>query len=296
MRMDGGQPIGDEIPQTVANMRIVMPAPPLRRFLSAYFISDFAGEPVTDLSVPEWGGLRVILKGALDVRLGANETFRATDAYVQGPSSRAFEFGIGHCRIFGAGLTPSGFARFWNTDLRTLANSWRASGDFADGTLQPLVRDLHNASDDETLFAVADGFFTALLQARPSFAATAQVSAMHELLNKPEIGRVEELAVQSGMSPSRLAAFCKTRFGFAPKLLLRRQRFLRMLDALHRRPYDEWSDFVDPQYTDQSHMIRDFKYFMGMSPGQYLARPRQVQQASAIARSAAVGGALQGLD
>jgi hypothetical protein len=41
-----------------------------------------------------------------------------------------------------------------------------------------------------------------------------------------------------------------------PKSLLRRQRFLRMLGTLHVRPYSEWGDFLDPQYVDQSHMVR----------------------------------------
>jgi methylphosphotriester-DNA--protein-cysteine methyltransferase len=70
---------------------------------------------------------------------------------------------------------------------------------------------------------------------------------------------------------------------------------LRMLGALQARPYSEWPDYIDPQYVDQSHMIRDFKYFMGMSPRQYLALPRPVQKLSAIKRTEAVGGSLQGL-
>lgn len=36
----------------------------------------------------------------------------------------------------------------------------------------------------------------------------------------------------------------------------------------------QWPHFLDPQYVDQSHMIRDFHKFIGMSPTQYFAMER----------------------
>jgi hypothetical protein len=87
----------------------------------------------------------------------------------------------------------------------------------------------------------------------------------------------------------------KRGFGFPPKLLLRRQRFLRMLGTLHARPYDEWPDFIDPQYVDQSHMIRDFGFFLGMPPRRYFAMDRPILRAATMGRAAMFGQPLQGL-
>ena len=36
----------------------------------------------------------------------------------------------------------------------------------------------------------------------------------------------------------------------------------------------EWPNFLYPQYTDQSHMIRDFQHFIGMAPTRYFSMDR----------------------
>lgn len=284
-------------PALPGNLRIVPPAAPLRGFISAYYSSEIASDTViSDLSVPEWGALRFVLDGSFDVfRIGA-EPFRASGAYVQGPSSRALEFQIRQCRIFGVGLLPAGFARFWHIDLQPIADDWMPIDAFPDDDLQQLRDTLAAEPDPAAQFAIADAFFTRLLDQRPGNPVWKQVALVHNALNDPRVARIEDLSAQTGMSASKLMRFCKARFGFTPKLLLRRQRFLRMLEALHQQPYARWHSFVDPQYTDQSHMIREFKSFLGLSPSQYLARSRPIQQQSAAARREALGGALQGLD
>jgi AraC-like DNA-binding protein len=286
-----------EEPALATSICIVPPAPHLRGFISAYFSTDIASEkPIADLSVPEWGCLRFVLNGGFDVFRSGSDPFRIDGAYVQGPSSQGLEFHVQNCRMFGVGLIPEGFARFWKLDLGSIADSWMPIETFFDGSLLGLRDALEKTSEPTAQFELADRFFSELLEQRPGNRMWKQVVIVHRALNDPGVSRIEDLAARSGMSASQLARFCKARFGFAPKLLLRRQRFLRMLEALHERPYAEWHNFVDPQYTDQSHMIRDFKSFLGVSPGQYMARSRLIQQASAAARLQALGGALQGLD
>lgn len=293
----GGTDDAVERPAAPGAVRVVQPAAPLRRFISAYSSSDISSEePISDLSVPEWGALRFIIEGSVDVFRSGLEPFRATGAYLQGPSSRALEFQICRSRIFGVGLRPEGFARFWPFDLQTIADDWMPIESFPDSGLLALRDDLMAEPEPEAQFGIADAFFSSLLERRPANPLSKQVAMVHLALNDPRVARVEDLAARTGMTPSKLMRFCKARFGFPPKLLLRRQRFLRMLEALHQRPYSEWHRFVDPQYTDQSHMIREFKSFLGLSPGQYLARSRPIQQASALARREALGGALQGLE
>jgi methylphosphotriester-DNA--protein-cysteine methyltransferase len=97
-----------------------------------------------------------------------------------------------------------------------------------------------------------------------------------QLLENPDVMSVSQLCAATGISHARLIRLCRRAFGFPPKFLLRRARFQRMLAAIEERSYQEWRDFIDPQYVDQSHLIRDFHYFLGMPPSRYAASPRSM--------------------
>jgi AraC-like DNA-binding protein len=240
--------------------------------------------------------VRLILDGGFDVDFGDQGTIRLDQTYLQGPNTTTFRYSLQKCRILGLGFYPAGFARFWDLDMNKVANGWAPLAETTGNALLDMTPAIAGLKTHEDRFAAVDRYLLGLLESTRSNHQTALVQQMHKLLNSPEIERIEQIAERLRVSESTVAQMCKKRFGFPPKTLLRRQRFLRMLEELHARPYSEWPDYIDPQYADQSHMIRDFKYFMGMSPGQYLALPRPVQQQSAVARSAAVGRALQGVE
>jgi methylphosphotriester-DNA--protein-cysteine methyltransferase len=278
------------------SLRIVQPSEQLRPFVTAYYLSEIdSPTPIDDLSVPEWGNIRLIYQGGFQTRSGVH-TGRYTDnPVIQGPASRGVRFTIQSCRMLGIGLLPAGFARFWDLHLGRLADQSEPLAEVAGNAASNLAKAVANAVTADEKFELVDAWLTVMLHDSADKDVIDMVGRVQALLNNPDIAHVEQLADTLQLTPSALARFCKRRFGFPPKLLLRRQRFLRMLDALHGRPYADWPDFLDPQYTDQSHMIRDFKYFMGMSPTQYLALPRMAQKASARHRSQALGSALQGL-
>jgi AraC-like DNA-binding protein len=277
-------------------LRIVQPSEPLRRFLSAYYAFDIASpERIEDCSVPEWGNIRLIYSGGFDYAPGDSAFHHLSTPMIQGPSSKAVRFHITECSMVGIGMLPEGFARFWQVDLATIADGSAPLDTLMGGAADRLAAAVGHAATTDERFAAVDDHFLQLLGTSREPKLCADVARIHALLNNPEIANIEQFAEAARTTPSALARFCKKRFGFPSKLLLRRQRFLRMLEALHARPYAEWPDFLDPQYVDQSHMIRDFKHFMGQTPSQYLAQPRLVQQASAAHRSNVLGGALQGL-
>ncbi len=114
------------------------------------------------------------------------------------------------------------------------------------------------------------------------------------LLADPEIGTVEQLCTMLDITQSRLARMCKGVYGETPKKLLRRARFGRMLRALAEKPYAEWRSFIDPNYFDQSHFIRDFRYFLGMPPRDYLALPTDVKEACVARFALGVGPRVSG--
>ena len=121
-----------------------------------------------------------------------------------------------------------------------------------------------------------------------------QILACQEALRDPDMANVTELGARLGIGDRSLERLCGRYFGFPPKLLLRRQRFLRslaqfMLDP-HRR---NWSEVLDGQYYDQAQFVRDFRSFMGMTPSEYADTPHPILEKIMAQRMADQGAAPQ---
>jgi len=116
-----------------------------------------------------------------------------------------------------------------------------------------------------------------LALARPHGAASPAILHALELFGAHPIGlRVANVARDLGMSHRRFIQLFADAAGVSPKLYLRLQRFERLRAALWadgRAGAASWADLAqDHGYSDQSHLIRDFREFAGLTPVAYLAR------------------------
>ncbi|QEO15626.1 AraC family transcriptional regulator [Agromyces intestinalis] len=89
--------------------------------------------------------------------------------------------------------------------------------------------------------------------------------------------RIGELAVQAGVSHRTLLAHVRAACGMLPKRYAELLRFHRFVSAL---PIGEtmptWADAAAASgYYDQPHVIRAFRRFSGLAPGEYLALVRE---------------------
>lgn len=278
------------------SIRFAVPAERLRPFLSTYWEMTVAGGGIVeDWVPPEWANIRMTLDEpwAMGASPDVAETLPA--AIIHGPTSRP-TFVRGHAgRSFGIGLLPTGWHRLWHADASKWSDTHKPLDTLMGDDAAALVTALKAAPDFEARAAAADTFMSGLLARTKASSFDAQVQAFFQILIDPASATVEQITSTLGLSQSRLVRLSKRGFGFPPKLLLRRQRFLRMLGTLHARPYEEWPDFLDPQYVDQSHMIRDFQRFLGMAPSRYFALERPIFEAATRGRAELFGQPLQGL-
>ena len=108
-----------------------------------------------------------------------------------------------------------------------------------------------------------------------------------------DLATVSTFADHAGLPLRRLERICRRHFGFPPKLLLRRQRFMRSLAQYMIGERANWTAVIDGLYTDQAHFNRDFHAFMGTSPSEYAARPHPVLEAFMRERVRQLGAAAQ---
>jgi AraC-like DNA-binding protein len=91
--------------------------------------------------------------------------------------------------------------------------------------------------------------------------------------------RVRDVAHAVDLSQRRLIAAFTNEVGLTPKLFGRVQRFQRAL-ALARDNALDWAELATGcGYFDQSHLIRDFVAFAGMSPADYRRRQSRLDRA-----------------
>ena len=121
----------------------------------------------------------------------------------------------------------------------------------------------------------------------------AQILACQEALRDPDIANVSELGERLDINRRSLERLCGRYFGFPPKLLLRRQRFLRSLAQFMLEPVDSWSAALDWQYYDQAQFVRDFRSFMGVTPSEYAYQPHPILEKIMAQRMADQGAAPQ---
>lgn len=83
---------------------------------------------------------------------------------------------------------------------------------------------------------------------------------------------VSQFARDAGVDLRRLERVVRRDFGISPKQVLRRARALDM--ASHLRGVADQAEDLALRYYDQSHLIRDFTHFFGVSPSQFVERPQ----------------------
>ena len=82
--------------------------------------------------------------------------------------------------------------------------------------------------------------------------------------------RVRDVARRVGLSQRRFIQVFAAEVGLTPKLYGRVRRFQRALALVRAVPAPDWAQLaVECGYFDQSHLIRDFRAFAGLTPEEY---------------------------
>lgn len=269
----------------------------LRPYCSIIYLTEVEASPgvrVEDYLHPEWANLRFIEGEPALAAVGNRAPAAAPNFIVTGPTSQATHFTAGTMKAWGIGILPAGWAKFFALPAEELADrSIDGTQHPAFATCAPLATQLRQANDVEAAARILDDHFVARLADAPL--DDPAIFAAHAALIDDDLTSVADLAEKLDLSQRSVERLSRRAFGFPPKLLLRRQRFLRSLARFMLDPSMSWIETLDYQYYDQAQFTRDFQRFMGMSPRAYAVRPKPILGAAAHARAAAAGEAVQGL-
>ena len=276
----------------VPDVQFALPALHLRPFITTYYMVT-TPLALEDHLHPEWGNIRFTLTGEWSVeRPGCADPTPAHGALF-GPSDRTgIVRSAGPGSTVGAGLTALGWAALVHQSADDHANRIHdlaeSHGDAATQLWSALC-----AADWPGRCALFDAWFTTLAAAAPPLEPL--IERVEQALVGGNIDTVQHFADGLGLNERTLARLCRKVFGFSPKRLLRRQRFLRTLGEIGDRLDQPLAVLLDGGYFDQSHFIREFRAYMGMTPLAYYHSPRQMMRRAGAERLRTAGARVQGL-
>lgn len=273
-------------------VQFALPAPSLRPLITTYYHVTTA-DPLEDYLHPEWGNIRFTLRGTWTAKRAGSSDPTPSHGGLFGPSDRtATVLASGQAAMVGIGLTALGWQQLIGEPANAHANRQgelsAVLGDAAE-TLWAAVR----ASEWAAMPALFDDWFGA--RAAAAAPPDPAIARLEQALIDGDIDTVPGFADGLGLTERTCARLCLRVFGFSPKRLLRRQRFLRTLAQIGDRLDQPLASLLHGSYYDQSHFIREFRSYMGMTPLMYFHSPRQLMRRAAIERMRAAGAMVQGL-
>ena len=246
------------------------PREDVRQCVGSYYKLASA-DGFSDIMRAEIANVRFIIEGNVYSDLNGTEVRIPAGAVILcGPT-----FQWSHIRfdpgtmVFGAAITPLGWARMLGVPADACADRIASLYDFVDDKAARQIRAVVEAPDDKARVAAADALFAALNspEARVNEDFLAQATAW---ITDPEPNELDDLLASTDLSPRQVERLCKAYFGSAPKRLHRKFRALHSANRLTWQQLTDWRDIATTAYFDQSHFIREFKQFNGRTPSEFI--------------------------
>lgn len=281
----------------IATVDFWPPDPRLKRYVSGYHRYTLvrsdgdAGSAFRDVFFPAWSNIRFTFDAEpWGVRIGRRDFDPVPDCAFFGPTSHAGYVSAGSGVLVGIGLTPAGWARLHGGTVALWADRI-APLDQVFPALAAARDSVRDSGDPATYF---DTVLLDLLGRSPP--ESPAIDAIMARLLDPAIDRVERLADGLGLNARQVGRLTRTCFGFTPKLLLRRARFLRAFDAIRTLDRGLWTGAIrDAGYWDGSHFLRDCHLFLDMTLGDFMTMERPINRISMRRRDEVLGAPMQSL-
>lgn len=254
------------------------PSGPLGRLVSEVWFARGRTPHRRERILPSPGAVLLVVLGE-PLRMTEPEpnaaTRELTGAWLSGPHERPIlNEPIGEIHAVGAVFEPGGIGCFLDGSVEEIANRIVPVDD-SSPCLRPadaLVESLRAESDPQA----------AIETLTRALSASVELSSDHDrwqgiidALTSPDGPPVANSQATLRVSRRHFVSQVLARVGLRPKSLQRIARLRRLLEELDARKPIRWSEeAVGAGYFDQSHSIRDFKEFTGMTPTEYVRRRR----------------------
>lgn len=251
----------------MVSLRYFAPAEDVRDLVSVYYLFEVDQPRFADNERAAIAQLRFLLEGSAVIGFANGTSFPAKDVMLQGPSTGSMHFDVtGPFRMFGVGILPAGWAISTKKSAADYTDRAVNAADVFTHEIDKNLEYLRGCKTPEEMVVWADKIYRALKsRLKPETAAfTKMIDEWLSSEPSPPVSRLTERSTQSSRQVLRMV---NKLYGMPPKYLARKYRALRAARAYAEDNQEELLELADAFY-DQSHMIREVKFFAGVTPTQ----------------------------
>lgn len=249
-------------------------APPLDRFVECLWHSEgYFPEHELERALPT-GTVEMVFRLEQEALRIVDDDGRPLgefgDAVVSGAHSRYMVLETRQqSSVMGVHFRPGGAAALLDLPMSELTNRHVGLDDLWGRRAGLWREELLAARSPQQRFDVLERLLRQRL-APPAAERAVVDDALIRFTASPCVARVRDVGEASGLRPKRFIGLFHDCVGLTPKLFCRVLRFQAVVEHAANSRHVDWAHVaLDCGYYDQSHLIRDFRLFSGVTPAEY---------------------------
>jgi AraC-like DNA-binding protein len=241
------------------------PSKALSPFVSMFYRFETDGHDPGDFERADIPHYRFHFGAGAEIKFGNGHTDVLRGHCVIGPRNRgSFVKALGPGVFFGFGILPAGWAAIVKKSamnwVEQLASHEEVVGPLAHSLDEGLHADMTVEDFANRISPKLEAVCLNIMDVPLSF-----LNAVEQWLRSTLDPDIEELVKATGFSARKIDRLIRDIYGASPALFIRKSRALRVANRIAHGEGD-WQDYVVDSYYDQSHCIKEIKYFTGITP------------------------------
>lgn len=252
------------------------PCPPLRYVVEHYWRSHgkLNAAIIQEFATPLLQGLTFNLKKLPESISDDHRVIRMNQSvylFGQPTQSRISESNSAEIDIIGIKFSPVGIYRLTGIHMEHIANEIIDATDIWGNEIPLLCEKMAAAGNITAQLQILEAFLIEKLSHQHKLKRNPIIDHALQLLNHHQ-GNISIRALQEATFTTRksLERAFLTQLGITPKLYARIIRFNHVKQLIESSPLMDWQEIAfQAGYYDHPHLVNEFRYFSGKTPGEY---------------------------
>ncbi len=255
------------------SFRRILPQRILKKYIEYYWISKSKHPVNHSAKIIQDGSIYILFlfDAEYDIKMN-NESFTNISRahLIGGRKYNTYFAENGLTNVLGIRFRPGGFYPFLKIPAKEISDSFVNLEQLFGNIISEIEEKLYEAKSISDKIRIIESF----LLKRISFCLNKPHLpglTMSNILRANNIASVDQLRNETGYSYKRIERIFLREIGFTPKYLNRILRFQRVLRNIQTESFTTFSELAyNNSYFDQSHFIKEFEYFTGLTPQEFL--------------------------